>query len=332
MLDPFAYRMAEEVNMLRSTSHVVDHFERIGFPVRINSLQEVASLLNSMQENRFDLYMSEMGGLTEVERGYIVGCCIYLSRFQQIVFPKRPVILPLSVLMSVMCIYRKMRGINPEFETVLEIGPGCGYLSLLIASDVSCKSYCQIEACESFYILQNMINVLLFSTNFADHAFDAVHQNLWCPEGQTEAPPIIEPPKVTPLCEHFPWWKIGDLVTRTFDIVTSNANLLEFQPAALEQYLRLIVDVLAPDGALLAQCLGSHVHGTPDELFAKADEAGLALVTNFRANDIHNALWVRKDHTPFDVFALINRVFYPRPEGRTVFSMQQIVDSVKASL
>src|ERR1700722_17074103 len=103
MLDPFTYRSNEVLAKkdpaleLRARAHVVEHFENIGFPVRINSIQEVGPILNTMQENRFNLYMQEMGGLTELEFDMFINACRRHMDFQRKFLPFRRVMAPLSV-------------------------------------------------------------------------------------------------------------------------------------------------------------------------------------------------------------------------------------------
>lgn len=334
MLDPHTYRANEALARTdpalewRAAAHTVEHLENIGFPVRIDSTQEVAQLVNSMQENRFDTYMAELGGLTGYEHYLLVLACRDICILQRRTFPSRRVVLPLSVMMSALCLYKKLQGINEAFSSVLEIGPGCGYLSFFARSHEPLTDYTQIEACESFYILQNLINRDRFGTGFAEYAFhpDATKgAGLWVPEGQVEIPPSPNFPHEIPICEHFPWWQISELAPRKFQIVTSNANLTEFKDAALDDYLSVISDVLEPDGALLAQCFGEHIYRSPDNLFRKTEAAGLSLVANPTFNGIRNALWIRAENSGCDRDALVARVFEPRPAPRKMYSMKQIV-------
>ena len=327
MLDPYLYRANETAAKAdpalghRAAAHSVDHFIKIGFPVRINSHQEAGPLLNSMQEKRAAIYMSELGGITPHEHDLLLESCRDIVSFQRLFFPLRKPVLPLSVLMSVLCLYSKLVGINPAFSSVLEIGPGCGYLSFFLRQHAALASYCQIEACESFYILQNLVNLYCFGGEFIEHAFAPNAMNLdnsfWLPFGQFEIPPAaIRVPHKPPKCEHFAWWHIDEVKSRKFQIVTSNANLLEFSPAALEDYLGLIVEVLEPNGALVAQCCGSHVNGTLDTLYKKTEQFGLSIAASYTVNNINNAVWVKQGAT------LAARA---RPQGRRMYSMRQII-------
>jgi len=282
MLDSPTYRASEQLaksllpHWRFGQVHNLDVFERIGFPVRIASIRELGPLLDSMQENRFDAYMRELDGLSDDEYNLLLEACKDSLRFQLRMFPQRPPVAPLSTMMSVITLYKKMLGFKPDFRTVLEIGPGCGYLSFLLKHHRSLENYSQIEACESYYILQNLVNVHCFDTRVDERVFIPptirVSDFLIANEVQSsELPNPVNLRREPPLCTHYPWWRIGELISdeRRFEIVTSNANLLEFSPAALEDYLTLVSNVLEPGGIFLIQCMGYHEHGNLETLLEK---------------------------------------------------------------
>ncbi|HEY4256781.1 MAG TPA: hypothetical protein VGM66_06185 [Candidatus Udaeobacter sp.] len=290
MLDSATYRVNEQLAKASlpawqiAQTHNVDHFEKVGFPVRINSVQDLGPLLDTMQENRFEKYMTELGGLTPQEYVQVIEACRHSVLFQLNFFPGRQPVLPASTLLSVFCLYKKLRGVNPSFRSVLEIGPGCGYLSYFLRHHHALENYSQIEACESFYILQNLVNLHCFGPDFAERAFMPAGSDLSnhysVPNAVTEFAPFVHLSRAEPRCTHYPWWRIGELTTRNikFDIVTSNANLLEFSQAALRDYLSLVHQVLAPQGAFVVQCMGYPSHGSIQSLIEKFRETGFALL------------------------------------------------------
>jgi hypothetical protein len=291
MLEPEIYRRSERLAKAQlptwrvAQTHNVDHFERSGFPVRIASLGEVGQLLDTMQENRFAKYMREFGGLTESEYALLIDVCRDAVLFQSTYLPYREPVLPISTLLSSFALYKKFLGVDANFRSVLEIGPGCGYLSFFLRRHGSLQNYSQIEACESFYILQNMVNVHCFGPRFEERAFvpkEAPVLDYFSPPetrpGYTEMSPTVRLGPKRPLCSHYPWWRIGELVTRDvrFQIVTSNANLLEFNAPALDDYLTLLHHVMEPDGAFVVQCTGLAASGTLETLIDKLWEKGFA--------------------------------------------------------
>ncbi|MGA7803829.1 hypothetical protein [Bradyrhizobium sp.] len=291
MLEPDTYRTSERLAKAQlptwwaAQTHNLDHFERAGFPVRISSLREIGQLLDTMQENRFDSYMRELGGLTYSEYALLIQACRDVVLFQLTFLSNRRPILPLSTLLSSFALYRKFLAVDAKFRSVLEIGPGCGYLSFFLRHHAPLQDYSQIEACESFYLLQNLVNQHCFGAHFEERALlpeEAPVLNHYFPAAKrlshVEISRALPLRLKHPLCSHYPWWRIGDLVSpgKTFQIVTSNANLLEFNRTALDDYLSLVQDVLEPDGAFIVQCLGYPASGTIESLIDKIWEKGFA--------------------------------------------------------
>jgi SAM-dependent methyltransferase len=288
VLDIPTYRVNEQLAKSRIPSwrvsqiHNVDHFERAGFPVRLNSVRELALIVDTMQENRFPRYMSELGGLSHEEFGLVLQACVDAVRFQLTYLPHRPAVLPISTLLSAYALYKKMLGGHPGFRSVLEIGPGCGYLSFFLRRHASLANYSQIEACESFYLFQNLVNLYCFGPRFDERALpleEAVAADYFVnPRADMEFSPTVRLGGTAPLCTHYPWWRIGEIVSRgvTFDILTSNANLLEFNASALDDYLALAQRALKPDGIFLVQCTGFPANGTVPQLLEKIREKNFA--------------------------------------------------------
>ena len=291
MLEPEIYRRSERLAKAQlptwrvAQTHNVDHFEKSGFPVRITSVGEVGQLLDTMQENRFQKYMRELGGLTESEYALLIEVCRDTVLFQMTYLPYRQPILPISTLLSVFALYKKFLGIDTNFRSVLEIGPGCGYLSFFLRHHSALQNYSQIEACESFYILQNLVNLHCFGPRFEERAFlprEASVLDYFSPAetrpAYTEMSPTVRLAQRPPLCSHYPWWRIGELATRDarFQIVISNANLLEFNTTALDDYLTLLHQVMEPAGVFLVQCTGLAASGTLESLIDKLWEKGFA--------------------------------------------------------
>ncbi|HYR42851.1 MAG TPA: hypothetical protein VER98_07510, partial [Terriglobia bacterium] len=158
---------------------------------------------------------------------------------------------------------------------------------------------------ESFYLLQSHINSHVFGSRFTEHALSRQaldDHSAYIPKGNWHNPFHYEHQKIInvrsrPICNHYPWWRIGDVANRQYDIVTSNANLNEFSREALFQYLSLIGEVLADDGALVAQCLGGGPV-TYDTIFTNMKSAGFVPVA-----------LVQGDNVPSRTFVVSNGVF-----------------------
>ena len=223
-------------------------------------MAETRQLIDTMQEGRFLSYQQELGGLSQEDAITLASACAQLMEFQQTTYPgftPRPA---LDSLMAMLACYKKLAGLKPGFTSVVEVGPGSGYLSFFLAQHPGLKSYTLTESCESFYLLQHLLNAHLFGQDF--------HQTVTREDAPSffvrpddplsefiEAEPSLEkkPCRVT----HYPWWRLGQLArNECAEIVVSNANLLEFNVAALRDYLALFQQVLTPGGLIVCQCFG----------------------------------------------------------------------------
>ncbi len=160
----------------------------------------------------------------------------------------------------------------------------------------------------------------------------------------------------TPVCNHYPWWRLGDVAEKRFDIVTANANLNEFSREALFQYLSVIRDVLADEGVIIAQCLGG---GPPtyDSVLANMKSVGfvpVALVAG-NADDtgrifvVSNGVFVGKNHPLYAEYAdrtpqfttwdrnieFIDRMFFineEHPGKKRIMSAIDVLDTIDERL
>ncbi len=275
ILDAPAYRAAELrarsmlPNWRALQAHHLGPFERVGFPTRVESLTELGMLLDSMQDGRGEGYRREiedLGGdaalFTEAAGDQIDMMAAF--------FPDRERPPAHDTMTAMFALYLKLRAAAPGFESALEFGPGCGYLSFFLARHKGLECYGQVEACESYFLLQNIVNIQAFGRN------------------------------VGLLTEHCPWWDL-DPVRRRFDVVTANACLLEMTPEARAQYLDLAAAVLKPGSPFVAQDLGSnHTAASYDEavrgLFAEFDARGFKVRSIEEASErrpVPNVVWER---------------------------------------
>lgn len=272
-MDAASYRLSETLakrgmRSLRQTGiHAPEFFESTGFLTRVESMEDLVVLLDVMHNNRFDDFVAELGGLTDADMAELLDAFAEYARFFLTQFPSSEIPIPLSGMLSQYAIALKLRGI-PERRTVLEIGPGSGLLSFFLARDPGIERYDQVEATESFYLLQSLVNRHVYGTRFLDHAqLDTRSAGLGGIDFETVRtrhrdilPNYEQPQSLTverrPRAEHFPWWRLEDVAARRYDVVTSNANLTEFSETALRYYAALFVTVLKPTGVFLAQCPG----------------------------------------------------------------------------
>lgn len=289
MLDPAQYRREESrakaqlPNWRLAQRHGATLFQRVGFPVRVDSLDELGMLLDTMQEGRFEAIQQELGGLTPDEETLLVAALAEAVRFQLAHFGGRAPVLPLDTVTAMLAAYRKMQALAPNFRRVLEVGPGCGYLALFLARHAALERYAAVEATESFYLLQHHLLAQLFGAGFREELCASSASAHFCAEAMAEPAALHSLPPVR--ATHHPWWRLGDLARTEspalggtgFDLIACNAAMLEFDAPALRDYLALFTRVLAPGGLVFAQCFGFE---TPERdrqyLLAALREAGLA--------------------------------------------------------
>ena len=272
-MDAASYRLSETLgkrairSLRQAAIHSPDYFQSTGFLTRVESLDDLVLLLDVMHDNRFEEFVSELGGLPDEAMAEVVDGFVDYARFFMANFPSAEVPMPLSGMLSQYAIARKLRGI-PRRARVLEIGPGSGLLSFFLGRDRAIERYDQVEAVESFYLLQSLVNRHVYGHRFLDHAqidaaaaglgdiaFEAIRAARDDVLPNYEAPSSITVDR-RPRCEHFPWWRLAEIERRRYDVVTSNANLTEFNETALRYYMTLAARVLEPDGVFLVQCPG----------------------------------------------------------------------------
>lgn len=297
MLEIEQYRLAENVaksfigTWRLSQIHNLDHFERVGFPVRIPTLQNLTLLIDTMQENRFQKYITELGGLDADLLKLFLNAAEDVVRYQWTMFPKFEARIPWSTLASALALYVKASILKPKFKNVLEIGPGCGYFSLFLKNHTYLEDYSQIEAAECFYLLQSTLNQFLF----AEKSNELAHLDISSESAQNSFALLRDDWEKTNKINispnnrsinHYPWWKIGDVAKKvnSFDIIMSNANLLEFNVSARADYLKLIHTTLATNGYFLVQCTGYPASGTVEKLLEELKDAGFAQIFFVREN------------------------------------------------
>ncbi|GFK94944.1 hypothetical protein NNJEOMEG_02792 [Fundidesulfovibrio magnetotacticus] len=287
MLEMIAYRHYESMakaalpNWQIAQRHNLDHFEMTGFPVRIATLGETRQLLDTMQENGFEKYQDDFGGLAPLDLDMLTRLCARLVTFQLTHYPDQPPMVPVDTAMAALCAWKRLTALGTPARSILEIGPGCGYLALLAADHAPLQNYSTVECCESFYLLQHYLNVFAFGDGFRQMAYpEGVSRHFIRADDGLAAGTLLTAGEGWPRKAYqYPWWRLRTLRERgeRFDVIVANSNLLEFNPEALKDYLELFKDVLAEDGLVFIQGLGFE---TPDRnkgyLFKQLHERRLA--------------------------------------------------------
>ena len=273
-MDLNAYRRSESLGIasldtIRAKEiHSPEYFNSRGFASRVESAADLHSYVSSMQTDRFEPYLTEMGGLSENEVSYLVSRLEIFCRFHAATFGQSAVHIPYSEIAAHYALYSKLKAL-PDTRRVLEIGPGVGLLSLFVFDDPAFESYHQVEVTEAFYLLQYSLNRYLYREGLLDHAsmdvvgkgfsdlgLDKIERKFMGGEAQSIADGSTIELVRAPVAEHFPWWQVGKIAENQYDVITANANLSEMSQTAFVFYMNLVKKVLRPGGYFFFQCLG----------------------------------------------------------------------------
>jgi hypothetical protein len=330
MIDGASYRLGQSLAKRHISDWHITQFHNVAFdgstfPHTINSYSELGPILDTMQEGRFAPYVKEMHGLTDEECQMLVEALADCVLFQKTFMPDLRPRIPYSTMISHLAAHSKITEFNPNFKNLLEIGPGCGYTPFFLRHHRALENYSQTDACEGLYILQSIVDSYVFGPRFEDRAF---------PQGQDQAEATFTTNKLffddfdyidlptEPICTHFPWWRLNEIRDQStkFDIVMSNANLTEFMPHALDDYLKLTSDSLTDEGVLFCQCLGGPLRTKEDTLRDKLYEAGFAPLIYLKSHGqvsleipqlsrnldknfvVSQGLFIKSTHTLFETY------------------------------
>lgn len=214
------------------------HFQFVAYPTRVSSLEAVWRYAEVMHEGRLAPTFAELlgNGVTQEEMDLmrtIARAVVKLSaeHYQQTVVPK-------DALARALNVFRHIKYLYPNGDaTIVEIGPGSGYLGALLL--LSGFSYVGIDITQGFYLFQN-------------HLFNAIAPGRVI-ELAADDRSVSEIAKVERgHALHIPWWK-WMLTDPKFsfgaDLVTANHCLCEMHPRALLYNVQAFSTVLSNGGA-----------------------------------------------------------------------------------
>jgi hypothetical protein len=231
-------------------------FDDTGFKTQASHIFDLMDVVDSMQDNRFSSYMDELCGFSDEELNIFLSAANQLVSFQQYLFQTDKVVVPFDALISHFALFLKISGFR-HFERVLEVGPGCGYLSIFMNGDLRNKYYCQMETTQIFYLLQSYLGSFLYGGDFLEkaHPGHLLAQGVSFKEGEHGA--TYDHRKKGSYMEHVPWWGMDNILEKKFDIITMNAMLCELSKDALGLYLDMAYKNIKDDGFFVVQCVGA---------------------------------------------------------------------------
>jgi len=214
-----------------------------GYPYRIASLDELWRYHDSMHDGRYEKNLRLLGDVAddEVELCRRAARLIYdfsASRFR-FASPGRDALT--RALYQYRLLAKQLEQATSPW-TILEIGPGSGYLGLLLG--LAGHRYLAVEAAQAFYVYQSELWRFAFGTDYDDGL------------------ERLGPSRI----QHVPWWTFNEehLQLPALDASTSNHALAEMHPGAVRRVFSVTDRFAAPSGFLLAESLGRRHHSTSE--------------------------------------------------------------------
>lgn len=277
MLDANMYRMFENISKSMSVSfrehdrQYPEAFEKTNFPTRINSTSEVHKLCNWNSAGVFDSLIRHTCGLSDNDIEFICVAMEEFVAFQKTFFPYGLIYLPFEQFYKSLILYKIANSIGVT-DNIFEIGPGVGTNSYFFGTKM--KKYVSTEVTESFYVLQSMLYSFLFRDEFCDVIWDGVQEYSRCYSTQKQTAdiyPAILQNDIAKRVFQYPYWK-QDILFQSedkFELIMSNANLLEMNTEALESYLQLIRHKISNNGYFMFFGCGYGINNDEDYLLNK---------------------------------------------------------------
>jgi hypothetical protein len=226
-------------------------FNATGYPCRIEDESELWRYHDVMQEGRFKHNLRLIGKYTDDEFDLITKTAKQILGFSVRHLPIRNS--GKHALTRSLYQYQLLMKHRPHNGPlrILEIGPGSGYLGLLLANDG--HQYFAMDSAQAFYLYQKKLWSDLYGSDYFDYS---------------ESTSRLDTAKVT----HIPWWQFANLSIPIpdVDVVTINHALAEMHPQAVKTiFARLYSAWGDTDKKLvLAESLGYDYFKRKDQMFS----------------------------------------------------------------
>ena len=214
------YNQAERAGRATVSNRAIESFSlelwnAMGYPFKVDSESELWRYHDSMQDGRFKQNLRLIGSYSDHDFDLVTK-----TAKQILSFSERELTMRNSgkcALTRSLYQYQLLMKNRPHDGPlrILEIGPGSGYLGLLLANDG--HQYFAMDAAQAFYLYQKK----LWSDNYGSDYFD-----------YSESSSRPDNAKVT----HIPWWRFANLSIPIpdVDIATINHALTEMHPQAVK--------------------------------------------------------------------------------------------------
>ena len=250
------YNQAESAGRATVSNRAIESFSlelwnTLGFPFKVDSESELWRYHDSMQDGRFKENLQMIGSYSEHDFDLVTKTAKQILSFSERHLPIRNS--GKHALTRSLYQYQLLMKNRPHDGPlrILEIGPGSGYLGLLLANDG--HQYFAMDAAQAFYLYQKKLWSDIYGADYFDYS---------------ESSSRLDTTKVT----HIPWWQFANLSIPIpdVDVVTINHALAEMHPQAVKTiFARLYSAWGDTDKKLvLAESLGYDYFKRKQALFA----------------------------------------------------------------
>ena len=214
------YNQAERAGRATVSNRAIESFSlelwnTMGYPFKVDIESELWRYHDVMQEGRFKRNLRLIGSYSEHEFDLVTKTAKQILGFSERHLPirnsgKHALTRSLYQYQLLM----KHRPLDGPLR-ILEIGPGSGYLGMLLANDG--HQYFAMDAAQAFYLYQKKLWSDIYGADYFDYS---------------EPSSRPDTAKIT----HIPWWQFANLSIPIpdVDIVTINHALAEMHPQAVK--------------------------------------------------------------------------------------------------
>jgi hypothetical protein len=232
-------------------------FSTLGYPFKVNSESELWRYHDVMQEGRFNKNLRLISSYTDHEFELLTKTAKQILSFSERHFLIRSS--GKHALTRSLYQYQLIMKYRPHDRPlkVLEIGPGSGYLGMLLANDG--HEYFAMDAAQAFYLYQKKLWLDVYGADYFDYSDSS--------SGPANA-------KLT----HIPWWRFANLSIPlpNIDIVTVNHALAEMHKNAVKTIFSRLYAMWGDDDKkiVIAESLGYDYFTRKDKMFASIRSLG----------------------------------------------------------
>ena len=214
------YNQAERAGRATVSNRAIESFSlevfnTLGYPCRIDDESELWRYHDVMQEGRFKENLRLIGSYSDHEFDLVTRTAKQILGFSERHLPIRNS--GKHALTRSLYQYQLLMKHRPHDGPlrILEIGPGSGYLGMLLANDG--HQYFAMDAAQAFYLYQKKLWSDIYGADYFDYS---------------ESSSRPETAKIT----HITWWQFANLSIPIpdVDVVTINHALAEMHPQAVK--------------------------------------------------------------------------------------------------